>query len=430
MQPDLIIRNAKFPWRNRLTEGEIVISSGKIIKLCKSFQGRGEKIINASRKIVLPGLIDVHVHLRDLNQAYKEDYYTGTCAAAAGGVTTVLDMPNTNPRTNSAKIIKMKKHIASKKAVVNVGFFSLFPNKPDDIRELAREGVVAFKVYPEDLRETSSSLHIFFEAAAANRKLVAAHPELPLQETYTSPHQFLQLHTSFVETIAALTYTEPAIKTNCQLHLCHITSEFTVEIVKKMKTCFPLLSCEVTPHHLLLTQDALEKEGSPLKVLPPLRSKRDIKALWKAINQGIIDVVASDHAPHQKAEKEIPFCEAASGFPGLETTLPLMLTQLNKGRITLQRLVDAFSERPAQIFRITNKGKVDEGYDADLTIIEPKKIDKIKPENFHSKAKLSPFEGWKTKGKPEITIVNGIVVMEQGEIVAPQGTGRIIEINK
>ncbi|MBS7247387.1 MAG: dihydroorotase family protein [Candidatus Jordarchaeales archaeon] len=428
MQPDLIIRNARFLWRNHLTEGEIVISSGKIIKLCKSFQGHGEKTINAYHKIVLPGLIDVHVHLRDLNQAYKEDYYTGTCAAAAGGITTVLDMPNTIPQTNSVKVIKMKKRIASQKAVVNIGFFSLFPHNLSSLKEIVNEGIVALKLYPKDI-ELSLSLRALFEAAATNNKPVAVHPELPLPETYTSPRQFLQLHTSFVELIAALMHTEIAAKSSCQLHLCHITSKFTVEAIKKMKLFHPLLSCEVTPHHLLLTQEALEKKGSSLKVLPPLRSKEDLEALWKALNQGIIDVVASDHAPHQKDEKEASFHEAAPGFPGLETTLPLMLTQLNKGRMTLQRLVEVLSEKPAQIFKIKNKGKIDEGYDADLTIIEPKKKDKIKPEKFYSKAKQTPFEGWKTKGKPEITITNGVIVMEQGEITAPQGTGKVIEIN-
>jgi len=428
MQPDLIIRNAKFIWRNRLTEGEIIISSGKIIKLCKNFQGYGEKTINAHHKIVLPGLIDAHVHLRDLNQAYKEDYYTGTCAAAAGGITTVLDMPNTIPQTNSVEVIKMKKCIASQKAVVNVGFFSLFPRKLIDLEEIANEGIVAFKLYPQDMEEFLP-LNSLFEATAKIQKPVAIHPELPLSETYTSPRQFLQLHTSFTELIATLMHVETAIKTRCQLHLCHITSKFTVEAVKRMKACFPLLSCEVTPHHLLLTKDALERKGSTLKVLPPLRGKEDIDSLWNALNKGIIDIITSDHAPHQKDEKEAPFQEAAPGFPGLETTLPLMLTQLNKGRITLQRLVEVFSEKPAQIFKIKNKGKIDEGYDADLTIIDPKKKDKIKPENFYSKAKQTPFEGWKTKGKPEMTILNGVIAMEQGEITAPQGTGKIIEIN-
>lgn len=409
-------------------EGEIVISSGRIVKVCKQFQGTGERIVDARHKVVLPGLIDVHVHLRDLNQTYKEDYYTGTCAAAAGGITTVLDMPNTIPRTDSAEVIKMKKRIAGRKSVVNVGFYALFPHKPEEVKEIIHEGIIAFKVYPEILREKSSLLRSFFEAAALNRKPVAVHPELPVEETYNSPRSFLQLHSSYIETTAALLYIEMAIKTSCQLHLCHITSKSTIEIVKKMKLFFPHFSCEVTPHHLLLSQEALEKKGSLLKVLPPLRSNEDIKALWTALNDGTIDVLASDHAPHLKDEKEARLNEAAPGFPGLETTLPLMLTQLNKGRITLQKLVEVFSENPSRLFRIENKGRIEEGYDADLTIIDLKKKDKIKPEKFYSKAKYSPFEGWKTKGKPEITIVNGVIVMEHGEIVAPQGTGKVLEV--
>ncbi len=428
MQPDLVIRNAKFPWRGKITEGEIVIDSGKIVKLCKSFQGKCEKIINASQKIVLPGLIDAHVHLRDLKEFYKEDYYTGTCAAAAGGFTTVLDMPNTNPKTNSAKIIKLKKKLANRKAIVNVGFFSLFPSQPSEVEKIVKEGIIAFKVYPDNLRELSTSIIELFKVANAQRKPVAVHPELPIHEPCNSLKQFLRTHSPDMELIASLMYLELAAKTDCQLHICHISSEQTVNTIKKAKRLLPSLSCEVTPHHLLLTQEILKQKGSFLKVLPPLRTKRDIEALWVALNQGIIDIIASDHAPHLKSEKNAEFLEAPPGFPGLETTLPLMLTQLNKGRITLQRIVEILSQKPAEIFHLKNKGKIEEGYDADVTLIHLKRKDKIKSEKFHTKAKYTPFEGWKIIGKAEITIVNGRIVMEQGEITAPKGTGKIIEI--
>ncbi|MHA1711554.1 MAG: dihydroorotase [Candidatus Freyarchaeota archaeon] len=428
MTLDLLIRNATFPWRGQFVKGNIAVRSGKIVKLFRgSCTETAERVINAENRVVLPGLIDVHVHLRDLEQSYKEDYHTGTCAAAAGGITTVLDMPNTRPKTDSAEVLKFKKKLAQGKAMVNVGFFSLFPSRIDEIPKIIEEGAVAFKVYPQDPESwLTGSLPDRLKSASKFGKPVAVHPEEKVKDEYNTIQQFLQVHSINIEFSAVIRYTLAAERAQCHLHLCHITSKRTVEYIRTLKASYPRVSCEVTPHHLLLTRKHIEEKGALLKVLPPLRENEDLESLWLALNQGIIDVIASDHAPHQKSEKEKSISDASPGFPGLETTLSLMLTQVNAGRISLKRLVEVLSENPAKIFKIKSKGKIEEGYDADLTIIDLKAKGKINPDSFYSKAKYSPFEGWTVKGKPITTIVNGVVVMEHGEIIAPKGVGSVL----
>lgn len=442
---DLVLKNSKIFTYQGIISGGLAVKEGKIHNFLKESELlRSDKTIDAKGCLLLPGLIDPHVHLRDLKLSYKEDFYTGTCAAATGGVTTVIDMPNTIPRTSSLKNLREKKREAEKKIVVNVAFYAGFPKNTNEVKQIAKEGIKGFKMYPHDPTEEvnfqdEEQIVACLKAAAENNLPVLVHPDdLETIKTLQSELEkqnlsdvevFLGSHPSTSEAKAITKYSDLGVKTGCHIHVCHVSSSESLVAIKRALSRGTRLTCEVTPHHLLLTSEEIKKQGALAKVLPPLRSRDDNVALWAAVLDGVINVIASDHAPHSLSEKEKPFAEAPSGFPGLETLLPLMLTKVAQGDLRLEKLVDLTSRSPAKIFKLENKGVLLEGYDADMVLVDLKEKWRISPEKFHSKSKFSPFKNWNVIGKVRMTFIKGTCVMSDGEILVPRGSGNVINVN-
>lgn len=443
MQVDTVLYNAKILTDKGLITAGIAIDQDRIFKIAKKTNlPPASKQIDLKGNLALPGLIDSHVHLRDQDMAYREDFTSGTMAAAAGGVTTVVDMPNNRPITMSEETIKKRMQLAKNHITVNVAFNSALPTQLNEIPRIIEAGAVGFKLY---LIQQIGGININDDNALLNafktvRKTdapIAVHAEdrLMIEQTQIKLIQqgrndiaaFLQAHRPEAEEKAVRRAIHLATKSGAILHFCHISSEQAMKAITKNKKLGHKVTCEVTPHHLLLTSNHLRKYGKLALEMPPLRQRSDVAYLWQKLRQGHIDTIASDHAPHSREEKEAEsIWDVKPGIVGLETLLPLLLTQIHKGRLTLEQLVCLICKKPAEIYGIKDRGNLASGLYADITIIDLNEEHRIDASKFYSKAKFSPFDGWKTKGAPIKTFVNGQLIMDEGEIVAKLGFGQII----
>jgi len=443
LQVDLVLYNGKIYTPKAFVKAGIAIEKGRIFKIVKETNlPKASSKLNLNGNIVLPGLIDSHVHLRDQERAYKEDFFTGTAAAAAGGFSLVMDMPNNKPVTMDVQSLRERMKLAEKRVLVDVAFYSAFPETLKEIRSIVREGAVAFKLFLLEkigglnIDDDTAVLRAFSEVKKADVP-VAVHAEdkdafeskmkRMQNENRNDIDAHLEAHSSNVEVKAVQRIIRLVKKSEAHVHFCHVSSAKSLGLIKNAKDVRVNITCEVTPHHLLLTTQDLKRYKNLAVTIPPVRVREDVKALWIALKQGLIDTLGSDHAPHVVEEKKRESVwEVKPGIAGLETTLPLMLTQVNKGRLTLAELVQLTSKKPAEMFRLRDRGALGKGCLADLVVVDIKREHKIDSSRFHSKAKFSPFDGWKVKGKPVKTFVNGRLVMDEGEIVAKPGTGQIL----
>jgi dihydroorotase len=439
----MVLVNTKAYMNLAIVDCSVAIDDSRILKIGRETNmPKSDVRLDLKNLLVLPGLIDVHVHLRDEEKAYKEDFYSGTAAAAAGGMTTALDMPNNNPVTMSVETLRNRMGLAERKVLVNVGFYSEFPRDKSEIQAIVREGAVGFKLY---MAEQVGGLDIHsdqaiieaFKVAGSLGILTATHAEdeqtLKRNEDKFKSigrndiNAFLKAHSEDVEVKAIERLLKLAKQTGMHLHFCHVSTEAGMTKIIEAKKSELQVTCETTPHHLFLSVRDLKRVGSLAVTMPPLRDRRDVDGLWEAVKNGWVDVIGSDHAPHTLKEKEAESVwDVKVGIPGLETTLPLLLTEVRRGRISIGDVVRLMSENPAEIFKLKNKGRLKEGNDADLTVLDLNRKYKIDASKFHSKAKFSPFEGREVQGKPVKTIVAGQLVMDDGEMVAKAGSGRII----
>jgi len=440
---DLVLVNAKAYYNKQIVDCALAIENGEIFKIGKETQmPSADERIDLKNLLLLPGLIDAHVHLRDEGKAYKEDFYTGTAAAAAGGVTTVLDMPNNDPVTMSATSLRNRMHLAEKKALVNIGFYSEFPNSLEQIEAIAAQGAVAFKLFMAaqigslNLKDDKSLVEAFRKVAKTGLP-IAVHAEdqasinLNVQALKLAKRDdlkaFLQAHSEQAELKAIERGLKIAEDAEARLHVCHVTTKNGLDTITEAKRSGQKVTCEVTPHHLLLSQTDFERTGAMLTVMPPLRNSHNIEALQEGVSNGNVDIVTSDHAPHTIDEKSArSIWEVKVGFPGLETTLPLLLTMVRAHRLSLDTLVRLVAEKPAEIFNLKDRGRLGRGWKADILVVDFKHKFKIQASDFHSKAKFSPFDGWEVQGRPVKTFVNGKLVMDEQKIVARPGSGSII----
>jgi len=440
---DLLLSNAKAYINKEILDCSLAIKEGKIFKIGKEVSmPKAETKVDLKNLLVLPGLIDAHVHLRDEGKAHKEDFHSGTAAAAAGGITTVLDMPNNDPVTMSAETLRNRMEKAEKMILVNVGFFSEFPRDLKEIKRIVEEGAVAFKLF---MVEQVGGLkidddHALLEAFKILSKLkvsVAFHAEdksmlKKAEEEFkrTSRNDieaFLKAHRESVEVKATKRLLEIAEQTPVHMHFCHISTENGLKAVIEGKKSRMPVTCEATPHHLLLSTDDLRRIGTLALTMPPVRERYHAVYLLDGIKNGWIDILASDHAPHTLEEKKAKVVwDVKVGIPALETMLPLVLTEVKRGRLTTGDVVRLMAEKPAEIFKLKGRGSLKRGNNADLVVVDLDEKYKIDASRFHSKAKYSPFNGWKVEGKPVKTFVNGRLVMDEGEIVAEAGSGEII----
>jgi len=440
---DSVFLNAKAYLKGQIVDCGIAIEEGKIEKI-----GRETNLPQADTKIdlhgllVLPGLIDGHVHLRDEDKAYKEDFGSGTAAAAAGGFTTVLDMPNNEPVTMSAKTLRNRIQIARRQLRVNVGLYSEFPQNLSEITEVVAAGAVAFKFFMGNQVggvnvDDDAAIEVAFKTVAPHKLPIAVHAEdhvmlmaneCQLQRAHKiAPIDYLRAHREDVELSAIQRLLKLSAGTDVRLHFCHVTSKEGLTAIAQAKRAARKVTCEVTPNHLLLSSDELLRVGSMLLMAPPLRDRAHVDALWRGLEDGSVDTIGSDHAPHTLVEKSAANVWAVKvGVPGLETTLPLMLTLVRKNKLSIDQLVTLLSAKPAEIYGLTGRGILEAGKPADLTIIDYNRQFKIDPSKFKSKAKFSPYSGWDVYGQVARTIVNGEVVYEEGEIIAKGGVGTII----
>jgi dihydroorotase (multifunctional complex type) len=440
---DLVLKNARAYLKNEIVECSLAIDNGKISKIGKDTTvPKADTIMDLGNSLALPGLIDAHVHLRNEGKAYKEDFYSGTAAAVAGGFTTVLDMPNNDPVTMSKATLKNRTEKAEREVLVNVGFYSEFPKNTHEIEGIVKQGALAFKLF---MVEQIGGLNIdddnaLLEAFKVTSRLkipVAVHAEdrAALKEATdkfkskgrNDVEAYLQAHSESVEVKAIKRLLAIAKKTCAHLHFCHVTTEKGLQAIIEGKNSGMPITCETTPHNLFLSAEDLMRIGTLAVTMPPVREKHHIQALWHGVKTGSIDTLGSDHAPHTVDEKKAKSVwDVKVGIPGLETTLPLLLTEVNHGRLSIADVVRLMSEKPAEIFRLEGRGCLKEGNHADITIVDLHRKYKINASRFQSKAKYSPFDGWQVEGKPVKAFVNGQMVMDEGEIITKAGSGHVI----
>lgn len=445
MSVDLVIDNAKIYTEQGIYEGGIAVREGKIWTVAKSSNlPRASVTINANKMLILPGLIDVHAHLRDLDLAYKEDYYTGTCAAVSGGFTTVFDMPNTVPPTNSVERLRKKMEFASDKIVANVGFYSSLPKRIEEVKPIADLGAIGFKLFlnkPDYVLDIDNDRILVeaFKKIKKTNKILAVHAEdkaiiedlkCELKKARNSGIEvYHKAHPLKAEIQAVKRLISLVKKSQVKIHFCHIsTHEALIDIVRAKAEGWKV-SCEATPHHLLLSNEDAYLFGNSSIIDPPLRDEETVKALWQGLINGDIDLIATDHAPHTLKEKRNEnVWKVPPGAPGLETALPVLLNMVNKGALSLSRVVESLASTPARVFGLKGKGLIKEGFDADLTMVDLKKEFKIDPSNFHSKAKYSPFSGLTVLGSVLKTFIGGMMVMEDSEVLVNPGAGNILRL--
>ncbi|MEG3895247.1 MULTISPECIES: dihydroorotase [unclassified Microcoleus] len=403
--------------------GDVQIGDGKIVRLAPEIAASGDREIDAIGLTLLPGVIDPQVHFREPGLEHKEDLFTASCACAKGGVTSFLEMPNTRPLTTTQAALDDKLTRAAQKCLVNYGFFigATPENLPDLLDANPTPGIKVFmgSMHGDLLMDDAANLEAVF---AKGDRLIAVHAEDQVRINQRR-QEFagvtdIAVHSQIQDNQAALLATQLAVKLSKKyqrrLHILHLSTGEEAEFLRQEKPSW--VTAEVTPQHLLLNTSAYKTIGSLAQMNPPLRSARDNEILWQALLDGVIDFIATDHAPHTLAEKAQDYPNTPSGMPGVETSLPLMLTQAVAGRCTVAQVANWMSAAVAKAYKIPKKGSISPGFDADLVLVDLDNYRPVVREEIVSKCGWSPFEGWNLTGWPIVTIVGGKVVFEKGKL--------------
>ena len=422
----LIIKNGSCYIDGKLTQTDIGLSGNKIKKIGK-IELNSSKVYDATDKVVLPGIIDTQTHFREPGSTDVEDLESGSRAAVLGGVTSLFEMPNTNPPTSNLVEFDKKLQLAKNRMHSNYAFY--FGATPDNIEQLSKlkdvEGCCGVKLFAGS---STGKLLVDKEAdiekvISNSDRVVSIHSEdeeiLNLRKKFIKEGD-VHSHPEWRNTECAISSTRRVVKIaeryNKKIHVLHVTTKEEVDFLAMHKKN---VTFEITPQHLTLyAPDCYDKLGTYAQMNPPLRTKEHYDRLWVAIKNNIVDVLGSDHAPHSKENKNKNYPNTPSGMPGVQTIFPVMLDHVNNGKLTLQQLIKLMCENPCKIFGIKNKGYLKEGYDADLTIADMNKEVTIKDEMIASKCGWTPFNNHKVKGFPVGTIVNGNLVMSDGKVIA------------
>ncbi|MBN2453229.1 MAG: dihydroorotase [Candidatus Omnitrophica bacterium] len=411
-------------------ELDILVAGGSIEKAEKSLTEKCDKVIDAKGRIVAPGLVDLHAHLREPGREDKETVASGTRAAVRGGFTTVTCMPNTEPAIDSPEVVRRVRDIVAKDALCNVAIagaitLSRAGKRIADFAKMKEAGAVAVSDDGSSVAD-SALMEDALKAAALDAVTVMCHCEdakLSAQGVvnmgFISTKMGLKGISSASEYEIVARDIELAAKTGAAVHICHVSCKESVELIRRAKSAGVRVTAETAPHYFALTEDCCVTYDTNMKMNPPLRSKEDADALRKAIADGTIDAIATDHAPHTDSEKDVEFDYAPFGVIGLETALSLSIMELVDSKIvSWSGLISKLSYNPAKILGL-KAGTLSKGAPADIVIIDPNKEYIYKKELIESKSKNSPFIGWSLKGKVTDVFVGGKRVMEDEEYRQP-----------
>ena len=427
---DLIIKNGKCFIEGRLKEVDVAAKDGKICKIGRISE-EAKETLNVEGQTVFPGCIDTQTHFREPGSTDTEDLHSGSRAAIAGGITSVFEMPNTNPPTSNINEFQRKLDLAKDRMYCNYAFyFGATADNSNDLASLKNlEGCCGIKLFAGSstgnlLVAKEEDIDKVFQNSS---KVVAVHSEdeeiLNINKKLIKKGD-VHSHPVWRSVECAISSTRRIVKIaeryNKKAHILHITTKEEIDFLSQHKGN---ITFEITPQHLTLyAPDCYNKLGTYAQMNPPLRDKSHYDRLWYAVRNNYNDTIGSDHAPHLKINKDKEYPNSPSGMPGVQTLMPVMLNHVNEGKLTLNQLINLVCENPVKIFGIKNKGFIKEGYDADFTIVDMNKIIEIKNEDIESKCKWSPFNGDKFKGTPVATVINGDIKMKDGKIIGdPSG---------
>lgn len=430
---DLIIKGGLCATPSGLAETDVGVKDGKIAAFGTLDPGSAESVLEARGLHVLPGVLDSQVHFREPGLEHKEDLHSGTAAAAMGGVTAVFEMPNTNPSTTTAAAIADKCRRAKDRAWCDIAFFvGAAGDNIDDLAELeALPGCSGIKIF---MGSSTGSLLVeddntLAQVLSQGRRRIAVHcedePRLRERHALVADGAPVAKHAEWRDEETALRATtrllELARGVKRRVHVLHVTTAQEAALLPRYRD---IATMEVTPQHLTLAApEAYERLGSRAQMNPPIRGHEHQEALWKAVSDGLVDCLGSDHAPHTLEEKAKPYPGSPSGMPGVQTLVPVMLTHVNAGRLSLERFVDLTSAGPARVFNIAGKGRMSLGYDADFTLVDLGAKRTITDKWIVSRCGWTPFDGFEATAWPIATVVRGNIVMHEDQLIGdPLGT--------
>ncbi|MCI7658913.1 dihydroorotase [Flintibacter sp.] len=403
---------------------DLYIENGKVVQLEKDIRQEADQVIDADGLVVCPGLVDMHVHLRDPGLTYKEDIFTGTAAAAHGGVTSVACMANTDPVVDTPEQVRYVKDKAAQAngvhvypiAAVSMGMRG---EEPSDADALKKAGAIALSDDGCNVDNANLMRDVMIHAKRLEMPVLCHCEDTTMvegravNEGSVSRQLWLEGRPAIAEEIMVMRDAMLAEETGTHVHICHVSTAKSVDIIRRMKKRGVAITCETCPQYFTLTEDEILTQGSMARVNPPLRTAKDIKGIIAGLKDGTIDAIATDHAPHSAEEKSRPLTRAPSGMVGLETSLAITLTELyHTGKMKLPEIIKRMTYTPASILRLSSKGRLSLGSDADITIFDPEEVWTIDPEQFASKARNTPFAGREVKGKVKYTIVGGNVIYQ------------------
>ncbi len=422
----LVIKNGSCYIEGKLTKVDLGLLGNKIKKIGK-IELNSSKVFDATDKVVLPGIIDTQVHFREPGSTDAEDLESGSRAAVLGGVTSLFEMPNTNPPTSNLVEFEKKLQLAKDRMHSNYAFyFGATPENTEQLSQLKNlKGCCGVKLFAGS---STGKLLVDKEAdiekvISNSDRVVSIHSEdeeiLKIRKKFIKKGN-VHSHPNWRDVECAMSSTRRVVKIaeryNKKIHILHVTTKEEVDFLAMHKKN---VTFETTPQHLTLyAPDCYDKLGTYAQMNPPLRTKEHHDRLWIAIKNNIVDVLGSDHAPHTKENKDKEYPNSPSGMPGVQTIFPVMIDHVNNGKLSLEQLIKLMCENPCRIFGIKNKGYIKEEYDADLTIVDMNKEQVIKDEMIVSKCGWTPFNNYKVKGFPVGTIVNGNLVMSEGKVIS------------
>ena len=422
----LLIKHGRVvdPVNSTVSIQDLYIENGKVVQLEKDIRQEADQLIDATGLVICPGLVDMHVHLRDPGLTYKEDIFTGTAAAAHGGVTSVACMANTDPVVDTPEQIQYIKDKAAQAngvhvypiAAVSMGMRG---EEPSDADALKKAGAIALSDDGCNVDNANLMRDVMIHAKRLELPVLCHCEDTTMvegravNEGSVSRQLWLEGRPAIAEEIMVMRDAMLAEETGAHVHICHVSTAKSVDIIRRMKKRGVAITCETCPQYFTLTEDEILTQGSMARVNPPLRTAKDIKGIIAGLKDGTIDAIATDHAPHSAEEKARPLTRAPSGMVGLETSLAITLTELyHTGKMKLPEIIKRMTYTPASILRLSSKGRLSLGSDADITIFDPEEVWTIDPEQFASKARNTPFAGREVKGKVKYTIVGGNVIYQ------------------